>query len=264
MTSPNVPVPADHPDLFWQRRRFLLIGITAAAGWLDALAFLHLGKVFISFMSGNLLFLGIGAGDGDWALVLRAGVVLAVFLVGTAAGARLTGSRLAPAEHGPLRRTLAVEAGLLTVFAVLWLAGGNPEGHATMTIALLVVGATAMGVQAAISLAFRLPNVATVAMTATLAQLGALVGWRGREGRAIVADTPAVSLMIPLCLAYLISAFVVAVVPETPAMALGPVVLLVLGVAAEGLRAPGDRPRPPPFGRAALRERSRRRRAALS
>src|SRR5215207_9443594 len=80
-------------DLRWEHRPALLVGITAAAGWLDALAFLHLGKVFISFMSGNLLFVGIGAGTGDGGLTVRAGVVLAAFLLGTAIGARLTGSR---------------------------------------------------------------------------------------------------------------------------------------------------------------------------
>lgn len=32
-------------DLSWQSRRALLTGLTAAAGWLDALAFLNLGKV---------------------------------------------------------------------------------------------------------------------------------------------------------------------------------------------------------------------------
>jgi hypothetical protein len=105
-----------------------------------------------------------------------------------------------------------------------------------MTLALLVVGAAAMGLQAAISLAFHLANVATVAMTATLAQLGAFVGWREREGRSIVAKTPAVSLMIPLCLAYLVSAVIVAAVPATPAMAFGPVLLLATAIATEALR----------------------------
>src|SRR5215207_6570922 len=109
MSAPTEPSVAA-ADLRWQHRRVFLVGITAAAGWLDALAFLHLGKVFISFMSGNLLFVGIGAGNGDGGLVLRAGLVLAAFLFGTVAGARLTGSRLAPAGHGPLGRTLAVEA----------------------------------------------------------------------------------------------------------------------------------------------------------
>src|SRR5215213_5380493 len=195
MTSPSEPGIVAGVDLQWQHRRAFLVGLTAAAGWLDALAFLHLGKVFVSFMSGNLLFVGIGAGEGDGGLVVRAGAVLGAFLLGTAFGARITGSLLVPGKPSPLRHTLLLEAGLLAVFAFLWVATGNPAGHATMTLALLVVGAAAMGLQAAISLAFHLPNVATVAMTATLAQLGALVGWRGREGHPIVARTPAVSLM---------------------------------------------------------------------
>ena len=113
---------------------------------------------------------------------------------------------------------------------MLWVVIGHPAGHAARTLALLVVGATAMGFHAAIALAFHLPNVATVAMTATLAQLGA------REGNAIVGSTPAVSLVIPLCLAYLMSAVVAAAVPET-AMAFGPVLLLFSAVAIEALIA---------------------------
>jgi uncharacterized membrane protein YoaK (UPF0700 family) len=243
MTTPTEPGVSGGADLRWQHRRGFLIGLTAAAGWLDALAFLYLGKVFISFMSGNLLFVGIGAGNGDGGLVLRAGAVLAAFLVGTAIGARITGSQLVPGAQSPLGRTLLIEASLLAAFGVLWLATGDPADHATMTLALLVVGAAAMGLQAAIALAFHLPNVATVAMTATLAQLGALLGWREREGRSIVAKTPAVSLMIPLCLAYLISALVVAAVPKTPSLAFGPVLLLASAIAVESLRgahrAPG-------------------------
>jgi uncharacterized membrane protein YoaK (UPF0700 family) len=238
VTSPRQPGIVAAVDLHWQERRWFLVGITAAAGWLDALAFLYLGKVFISFMSGNVLFVGLGAGNGDGGLVVRAGAALAAFLAATAVGAGLTGSRLMPGSQIPMRRTLLLEAGLLAVFALLWLATGDPEGHATMSLALLVVGAAAMGLQAAIALAFHLPNIATVALTGTLAQLGALVGWRVREGRSIVAKTPAVALMIPLCLAYVISAVIVATVPETPAMAFGPLLLLATAVAIELRVAP--------------------------
>jgi uncharacterized membrane protein YoaK (UPF0700 family) len=226
-------------DLRWQEHRSFLVALSAAAGWLDALAFLHLGKVFISFMSGNLLFVGIGAGDGDGPLVLRAGIVLLAFLVATAIGARITGSRLAAGEQSPLGRTLLIEACLLTLFGVLWAVSGDPSPHATMTFALLLVGASAMGLQAAISLAFHLPNVATVAITATLAQLGALIGWREREGRAGLANTPPISLMILICLAYLISAVIVAMIPDNAATAFGPVLLLSAGVAIESLLARG-------------------------
>jgi uncharacterized membrane protein YoaK (UPF0700 family) len=105
----------------------VLVGITAAAGWLDALALLYLGKVFVSFMSGNLLFVGIGAGNGDGGLVVRAGAVLGAFLVGTAVGARITGSRLVPGTRRPLGRTLLLEAGLLAAFALLWVVVGDPR-----------------------------------------------------------------------------------------------------------------------------------------
>jgi uncharacterized membrane protein YoaK (UPF0700 family) len=242
MTSSKQPDIAGGAELGWQSRRVFLVGLTATAGWLDALAFLYLGKVFISFMSGNLLFLGIGAGTGDGGLVVRAGAVLVAFLVGAAVGARLSGSRLAPGTPSALARTLRLELFLLAAFAVLWLATGDPADDPTLTLALLVVGATAMGVQAATALAFRLPNVATVAMTGTLAQLGALVGWRAREGHPIVAQTPAVSLMIPLCLAYVISAVIVATVPETPVIACGPLLLLASAVVIEDLLAPREVP----------------------
>jgi uncharacterized membrane protein YoaK (UPF0700 family) len=231
MSSSNSSAGA---DLRWQDRRAFLIGITAAAGWLDALAFLHLGKVFLSFMSGNLLFLGLGSGTGDGELLARAATALAAFLIGTTAGARLTGSRLAPGDaRSPMGRTLVLEAGLLAAFAVVWLAAGTPADHAVLSFALIAIGAGAMGLQAAVSLAFHLPNVATVAMTATLAQLGALLGWQRREGNSVVVRTPAASLLAALCLAYLLAAIVVALLPAGPAVAFGPLVLLTAALAID-------------------------------
>jgi uncharacterized membrane protein YoaK (UPF0700 family) len=219
--------------LRWQQRRAFLVGLTAAAGWLDALAFLYLGKVFLSFMSGNLLFVGIAAGTGDGGLLLHGGVALAAFLIGTAVGARMTGSELSPgAPRSPMTRTLQVEGALLAAFAVLWLATGTPADHPALSVLLIVVGAAAMGVQASVALALHVPNVATVAMTATLAQLAALFQWR-REGAAVVARTPEAPLMLALCLTYVIAAVLVGIVPQSPAMAFGPVALLMAALAID-------------------------------
>jgi uncharacterized membrane protein YoaK (UPF0700 family) len=225
------------PALAWQERRALLLGLTAAAGWLDALAWLTLGKIFLSFMSGNLLFVGLGLGTGLDGQTGRAAVVLAAFLVGTTVGARLTGSRLAAGRlQAPMERTIALEGILLAVFALVWLVAGTPGVGSAEAFVLLVVAATAMGLQAAVSLAFHLPNVATVAMTATLAQLGALLGWRWREGPAVMLGSVEVSLLVPLCVAYLLSAIAVAAGPNGAAMAFGPVVLLAAGVALDAGR----------------------------
>jgi uncharacterized membrane protein YoaK (UPF0700 family) len=224
MPSPAAPRPAG-----WPQRRVLLIGLTGAAGWLDALAWIFLGKVFLSFMSGNLLFLGIASGQGNWGLFGRALVALAAFLLGAVAGGRLAGSHLDPREEDPpMSRTLLFQAGLLTVFAVVWLIGGSPVGDTGLTYALIVIGALAMGIQAAVSIAFHVPNVATVAMTGTLAQFAALVGWREREGsRAGLRDAPPASLMVLLILAYLVAAILVATGPDSAWMAFGPAVLIV-------------------------------------
>src|SRR4051812_46010416 len=141
MTALANPTP-EASALSWQEHRVLLACVTIAAAVLDALAFLYLGKVFVSFMTGNLLFLGIGAGNGDGALLGRAAAALAAFLVGAALGARLTPSRLA--ADGPpaaMQRTLLVEAALLGIFGLLWLIVGPPS------VALIVVGALAMGMQ---------------------------------------------------------------------------------------------------------------------
>jgi uncharacterized membrane protein YoaK (UPF0700 family) len=232
MHTPSRPDPPPQ-DQAWPRHLALLVGLTAAAGWLDVLTWIHLGKVFSSFMSGNLLFLGI-ATDGDGALLAHAAVALAAFLIGCAIGALLTGSRLSPGAALAMDRTLLLEAALLGAFAVVWVAGGGPAGHSALSFALLAIGATAMGLQAAVAIAWHVPNVATVAMTATLIQLAALVGWRRRDGRgASVPGTPPASLMVPLIIAYLVSAIVVASVSESAAMAFGPMVLVLVALAID-------------------------------
>jgi uncharacterized membrane protein YoaK (UPF0700 family) len=228
-------MPSD--PLRWQQRPAFLIGITATAGWLDALAFLYLGKVFLSFMTGNLLFLGLAAGTGQGGLLGRAAVALAAFLIGAAAGGWLTGSRLeADAPRGTMARTLRIEAVLLAVFGALWLALDTPLDHPGLLHVLIAVGAAAMGLQAAVSIALRLPNIATVAMTGTLAQLGALLGWWRREGNDVLQRTPSAALMLGLCLTYLIAALIVAFAPESAVMAVGPVVLLLATLGADARR----------------------------
>jgi hypothetical protein len=97
-----------------------------------------------------------------------------------------------------------------------------------------------MGVQAAIAIALRVPNVATVAMTATLAQLGALAGWRRSERAGMAPRT--LSLTIVLCLAYLVTALVVASAPSGEVLAFGPVAL-ILGAALSPTAGSPDRAR---------------------
>jgi uncharacterized membrane protein YoaK (UPF0700 family) len=73
---------------YQHRHRFLAIGMAVLAGLVDALAFLTLGGLFVSFMSGNSTRMAVGvAGPGHGSLL--AGALIAAFVVGVVAGSSL-------------------------------------------------------------------------------------------------------------------------------------------------------------------------------
>lgn len=71
------------------RTRVVLL-LTLAAGWTDVLTYLSLGtaqaRVFSSFMTGNLLFVGTALVQGNNTLLIRAGLTILVFLAGATLG----------------------------------------------------------------------------------------------------------------------------------------------------------------------------------
>jgi hypothetical protein len=130
---------------------------------------------------------------------------------------------------------IAIESALLVAFAVLWLASGRPADHHVARVVLLVLAATAMGLQAALVMALKIPNVMTVALTATLAYLAQRAG-AGVDAGVSAADVPSVALLVALLLTYVACALVVAALPETPALALIPLLTLAAGVTLDTAR----------------------------
>jgi uncharacterized membrane protein YoaK (UPF0700 family) len=214
----------------WDQRYALLIGLTATAGTLDALAFLYLGKVFSSFQSGNVLFLGLGAGTGNGALVVRAAAVLTAFAAATALGARLIGTRLDAGTGLGELEVLAVEGVLLAAFGAIWVGLGDPTGHPVAQVVLVAIGAAAMGTQAALSLALKVPNVLTVALTATLAYLAQRLTAGDDEHDLAVPSRPLLAFLLAT---YAASALLVALLPEWRTLALLPLLLLSLAITVD-------------------------------
>lgn len=126
------------PPVLGRERVRLSLGVllTAAAGWVDAVGYLQLKGLYLSFMSGNSMELGVAAAAADWPLVATGAVLIALFLVGTLVG---TVASIATGAWS-LPTGLALEAGLLG--AALWLsmAGWAP----TYALAPIVL---AMGLQ---------------------------------------------------------------------------------------------------------------------
>ena len=117
--------------------RLLAVGLSALAGYIDAVGFLHLGGFFVSFMSGNSTRLGVGL-SGAAPDALLAGMLIAAFVLGVVAGS-LLGHRAGRRRKGVV---LALVAALLAAAAALGPDGrpGAPLSWATL-VATLAMGA---------------------------------------------------------------------------------------------------------------------------
>jgi uncharacterized membrane protein YoaK (UPF0700 family) len=204
--------------------------LTLTAAWIDMLSYLSLGHVFASFMTGNLLFIGLGVAQGNSGLLLRALVAVLVFLVGVTFGSfcleRAPQQQSGTAWHHTFARYLLLEWLLLLVFAIIWRVTSNLSQQAGVQILLLCVAALSMGIQGALVWAFKIPGVVADALTATLIMLGQrLAQGLGHPGPESQEWRWSTMLMVLLCLIYVASAVVVAL---TSAFILTPVVPVIV------------------------------------
>src|ERR1700694_6063442 len=69
-----------------RRNVVLACALSALAGYVDGIGFLHLGGLFVSFMSGNSTRMGVSLAEGQWLHAGKALGLIALFVVGAAAG----------------------------------------------------------------------------------------------------------------------------------------------------------------------------------
>ena len=104
--------------------------LTAVAGYVDAVGFLTLGHLFVSFMSGNSTQFAVDAAQGKWSDAALAGTIVGLFVGGVIAG-RIV-AILLKQRHTPV--ILFVEAVILAIALVTHLTG--PLSVAPLTIAM--------------------------------------------------------------------------------------------------------------------------------
>lgn len=198
----------------------LILLLTLAAGWTDALSYVHLDKVFASFMTGNILFLGLSVAQGNGALFVRAALAVPIFLGGITLGSLYLGRRSErqPPEgaRGMLARLLLIEGLVLLGFALLWQFTGDPASHPVTQVILLGIAAFGMGLQGALVASFNLPNIVSVALTAVVVLLGQRLAHRlGRQTTDQPGRTSSPFLLV-LLLSYTVAALVAALWISTP------------------------------------------------
>ena len=113
------------------RVQALAIGLSALAGYVDAIGFIELGGFFVSFMSGNSTRLGVGLIERSHDAAIAGGLI-ATFVVGVIAGS-LTG-RFAGSHRRPV--VLMLVAALLTVAAACAAIGSTPIAVVAMVLAM--------------------------------------------------------------------------------------------------------------------------------
>jgi uncharacterized membrane protein YoaK (UPF0700 family) len=164
-------------------RSALVILLTLVTGASDAIAFLKLGNVFASVMTGNMILLGIAAGRGTASLAVRASVALAGYVAGALIGGRIAGAPRSDDPPWPSRLSFALgtELVLLGAFAVLWEVHDGVTHGAAQSV-LLALSAAALGTQSAAILRLGIPGLSTTYLTGTLTTLVHAVaqhgGWR--------------------------------------------------------------------------------------
>jgi uncharacterized membrane protein YoaK (UPF0700 family) len=154
-----------------RRNISLACALSALAGYVDAIGFLHLGGLYVSFMSGNSTRTGVALALGQWAPALESLGLIVLFVIGAAAGSLIV------LGHGVHRQpwVLLAEAALLAAGALAY-AFGLPNA----AVAAIVL---AMGLENAV---FQIEGGAGLGLTYVT---GALVKVGQFAGAALVAGS---------------------------------------------------------------------------
>ena len=158
----------------------LAICLTTIAGAVDAMGFLQLGHLFVSFMSGNSTQLAVAAGRGLWQESKTAGSLVAGFILGVMIGRLLS----LKTGHNCRPIVLAIEALLLGTVAFASLP--FPIAIGFMTVA--------MGLQNTIAHRVAGTNARLTYMTGTLVSFGE------KLTNALLRIDSALAFMPDLCL----------------------------------------------------------------
>jgi uncharacterized membrane protein YoaK (UPF0700 family) len=217
----------------------LLVLLTLTTGAVDASSFLHLGNVFSSVITGNLILLGVAAATRSSSLAIHSGTALAGYSVGVLIGALIATRRASSGETWPLSVTITLiaEFCVLAGFSAGWeLTGGSPGS--TAELLLIAVLAVAMGIQSA---AVReLGGMSTTYLTGTLtALITDLVARDRRPGSA-----RSLGVLVAIVSGAVAGGLVAEHAPSwLPAVIMAPLAVVV--IASAGIEAVKPPPAPP-------------------
>lgn len=141
----------DEPERRPRTLSAVTVMLTAAAGAIDVVTYFAFNQVFASTMTGNLVMLGLGLGQGDVAQIVDNICAIGGYCSGLVAGTVFCGLAM---RRWPWRNavgaTLTFELALLLLLGAFWYGVDDDSPLVQWKVVVLVVGSgLAMGVQAA-------------------------------------------------------------------------------------------------------------------
>jgi uncharacterized membrane protein YoaK (UPF0700 family) len=115
-----------------RRNISLACALSALAGYVDAIGFLHLGGLYVSFMSGNSTRMGVSLAEGQWVAAAQSLGLIVLFVIGAAVGSLIVLGR------GVHRQpwVLLAEALLLVAAALCYAFGLSNAAVAAIVLAM--------------------------------------------------------------------------------------------------------------------------------
>jgi uncharacterized membrane protein YoaK (UPF0700 family) len=153
-----------------RRNVVLACVLSCLAGFVDAVGFIHLGGLFVSFMSGNSTRLGVFIEEGRWREAAETAGLISLFVTGAGVGNLIV---LGLKVH---RQTwvLLTEGMLLAVAAAAF-----SFGYSQVTVALIVF---AMGLENAVFFTGGAGGIGLTYITGALVKVGQLMALALRGG----------------------------------------------------------------------------------
>ncbi|GAA2032013.1 YoaK family protein [Yaniella flava] len=157
------------------RQQFVATGLTANAGFVDGLFFIHLGGYFVSFMSGNSTRAAADLAQGDFSGWLAASLLIVGFLIGvmlSSFAVRFGPQRFHPPAESLLSEQITPHGSAVWTAYILMLLGGTTAMIPTTEMVAPFIVASATG---AINGTFTRRGEVTVGltyMTGTLVKMG--------------------------------------------------------------------------------------------
>jgi uncharacterized membrane protein YoaK (UPF0700 family) len=115
-----------------RRNVALACALSALAGYVDAIGFIHLGGLFVAFMSGNSTRMGVSLAEGQWWSAAKSLGLIALFVVGAAGGSLMVLGRGVNRQPG----VLLAEALLLAAAALCYAIDLSNAAIAAMVLAM--------------------------------------------------------------------------------------------------------------------------------